>query len=512
MTAPPQPDYDAIVVGAGHNGLVTAAYLARAGMRTVLLEARDAVGGTAGSECFAGATVNVCNCDHLTFRTTPVTEELGLDRFGLRYLDVDPAMVAMAWSGGPAWAQWHDVEQTVAALADAYPDEIGGYRRYLHAARPAVDLILGAATEPPTAAGLTRLAVRRRLAGVPTIVRWSRRSAAAVLRSYFRSDAVLAAGLMSGPLVWGLSPEQPGTGLGALTYALRHAARLGRPAGGSGALPVSLLAAYKHFGGEVRTKAEVVAITCESGGVRAVTLADDTELVASTVVVACDPRRAFVEWLRHQPAAATRMIDRWRHRTHAEGYESKVDAVVREVPVVRGAGDRPATTLCLVPTVADMDRAARLLPAGEVLDRPAMFVNVPSVLDPSLAPAGRHVFSLEVLFTPYRRPGGWRDSPEPERWLDVLAERCEPGFRESIVEWRAMTPDVYEREFRLPSGHAASFSGGPLAAFRTRDPELTRYATAIPGLYVTGAATFPGAGIWGASGRNCATVVLADRG
>src|SRR6187431_2703295 len=92
-----QNDFDAIVVGAGHNGLVTAAYLARAGLRTLLLEARSDVGGTAASEQFAGATVNICNCDHLTFRTTPVIEELGLADHGLRYLDVEPAQHNLTW-------------------------------------------------------------------------------------------------------------------------------------------------------------------------------------------------------------------------------------------------------------------------------------------------------------------------------------------------------------------------------------------------------------------------------
>ena len=96
-------DHDAIVIGAGHNGLVTAAYLARAGLRTLLLEARPTVGGVAASEPFAGGTVNICNCDHLTFRTTPVIEELGLGEHGLRYIDMEPAATGIAWSGGSAW-------------------------------------------------------------------------------------------------------------------------------------------------------------------------------------------------------------------------------------------------------------------------------------------------------------------------------------------------------------------------------------------------------------------------
>ena len=135
-------------------------------------------------------------------------------------------------------------------------------------------------------------------------------------------------------------------------------------------------------------------------------------------------------------------------------------------------------------------------------------MNVPTLLDPSMAPDGFHVLSLEALFTPFGLRGGWPGSHEPRRWLESFADLCEPGLLDSVVDWRAMTPDRYETEFHLPAGHATSFAGGPLAALRNSNPELTKYETAIGGLYLTGAATFPGAGVWGASGRNCATVVL----
>ena len=125
-------DFDAIVIGAGHNGLVTAAYLARGGMSTLLVEARADVGGTAASEEFAGATVNICNCDHLTFRTTPVIEELGLRELGLEYIDVEPAQHNFSWASaaeGKGWSHHHDLEATLDDIGRHFPTQIDGYRR-----------------------------------------------------------------------------------------------------------------------------------------------------------------------------------------------------------------------------------------------------------------------------------------------------------------------------------------------------------------------------------------------
>ncbi len=241
-------------------------------------------------------------------------------------------------------------------------------------------------------------------------------------------------------------------------------------------------------------------------------LVDGTEITAPIVVSACNPHDTFLRWLRNPPASATDLVRRWRNIHHDEGYESKVDAVLSAAPVLRGFDGPLGPTTAIAPGLAEIHRGAGLISEGRVMDRPGMLVNVPTALDPSMAPAGRHVFSLEAIYTPFGLTGGWPDSNEPRRWLEAFAELCEPGFLDSIIEWRAMTPDVYERDFHLPAGHATSFAGGPLAAFRNANPELTKYETSVGGLYLTGAATFPGAGVWGASGRNCATVILEHRG
>jgi beta-carotene ketolase (CrtO type) len=521
----PTTDFDAIVIGAGHNGLVCAAYLARAGLSTLLVEARDSVGGTASSERFGGGTVNICNCDHITFRTTPVMDELRLADHGLTYLDVEPAQVNMAWDGSPAWPIFHDVERTLDALGQLHPREVDGYRRYLKAAIPAVHMVFAAANDAPSLNGITRKVIAKRGRGVSTLLRWSRRSAADIMRHYFTAEALQGPAMVTGPMVWGISPEHPGSGLGALTYALRHVGTVGRPLGGSGMVPTSLERAFSAAGGSLRLATRVAAITCEGERVRGVTFADGTEVTAPIVVSACNPHDTFLAWLRNPPASARPLIERWRAIPHDQGYESKIDAIVSATPRLRaleplealGLVDQPlnATTI-ISPSLAEIHRGFGLMGSGQVLPNPGMFLNMPSMVDPSMAPPDRYVFSLETLYTPYSLRGGWAGSLEPRRWLERFASLTDQGqmaagFLDTIDDWRAMTPDRYEREFHLPAGHATSFSGGPLAALRNANPELTRYQTPINGLYLTGAATFPGAGVWGASGRNAALTVLKRR-
>jgi len=503
-------DYDAMVIGAGHNGLVCAAYLARAGLRTLLVEARSSVGGTASSESFGGGSVNICNCDHLTFRTTPIIDELGLADHGLRYVDLDPAQRNMPWDG-PAWSSFYDIEQTLDSIARAYPDEVEGFRRYLTAAIPAAKIVIDNANDPPSLTTIGKKVFARRGKGVMTLLRWSRHSAADIMREYFTAEGLRGPAMVTGPMVWGVSPELKGTGLGALTYALRHVAHVGRPIGGSGMLPESLRGAFEAAGGTLNLNTKVAHLVCEGESIRGMVCTDGTEVTADIVVSACNPHDTFVAWLKDPPPQARALVERWRATPHDDGYESKIDAIVDRQPELADGAPLGATVV-VSPSLAEIHHGHDLMRRGEILDRPGMLVNSPSVVDPTVAPPGRHVFSLEVLYTPYGFKGGWIDDREPRRWLDRVATQLQPGFVDSLVQWRAMTPDRYEREFNLPHGHATSFAGGPLAALHNKNPELTGYETAVKGLYITGAATFPGAGIWGASGRNAALRILERAG
>jgi phytoene dehydrogenase-like protein len=516
-------DHDAIVVGGGHNGLVCAAYLARAGLDVLVLEARDSVGGCASTvDALDGARVNICNCDHTMVLGTPIVEELDLAGQGLRYLPLDPIQLATGWDGWPPWFLFHDPARTLDGLAASHPDEVDRYRHYLRVATPVVQLIRELALAPPTRPTALRRILDRRGRGLRTMLAWSRRSVGDVVRSLFGSDALRAPVVSTGPAVWGLSPETPRTGLGALGYAFRHLTGAGRPEGGSGAFPLALAASIQHAGGTVRTGARVAEILVEGDPVRGVRLDTNEIIEAPTVVAAADPCSALVTWLARPPARALPLVERWRRRPTKEGYESKIDAVVSMRPRLRVVDqqllDRVGVTEPLVPTVLiipgldGIARAHRAMGRGEIVERPMSWINMPSVLDPTMRVGDHDVFSLEVLFTPYGLRGGWDGSGEPARWLGNLDAVVEPGFAEGIRRWRAMTPADYEREFGLDRGYAPGFSGTPLSVFRGRDRELTRYATPVRGLYLTGAGTFPGAGVWGASGRNAATVILDERG
>ena len=504
---------DVVVVGAGHNGLIAAAYLARAGLRTLILEARPTVGGCASTVEAVGARVNICNCDHVLVRAMPIADELELASFGLRYLEVDPVGSHRFWDGHTSWTAWHDLEATLDGLRRTYPAEVDGYRRYFQAARPVAELLISLAQQTPGPGAVARV-LSRHAAAAGRLWAWSRRSAQSLLADFFGHEALMLPALATGPVVWGLDGSTPGTGLGILGPAVRHLVAMGRPVGGSGALTDAVSRCFEAAGGQIRCGSPVQSLVVTSGAggrarVAAVRLVGGELIESPAVVVACDPAAVALEG-----GGLPERFGRIWGPAGKDGYESKVDAVLASAPVYRQAADGLDATEALNPTTFILPGLAGLRAAlassagGQVATDPVFFANVPSVLDQTMRPAaGGEVFSLEVLYTPYNLDGGWSDAVEPERWLARYGEWVQPGFSDTVVDWRVMTPLSYEQQFGMPRGHAASFAGSPLSALLGRPRHLTRYTTPVRGLFCAGAATFPGAGVWGASGRNVASVV-----
>ena len=293
--------------------------------------------------------------------------------------------------------------------------------------------------------------------------------------------------MVVGPMVWGISPESAGTGLGALTYAMRHVGTVGRPVGGSGHGAGDAAPRVRGLGGDgAHVDTGWPRSTCEGDAVRGVVLDDGTEITAPVVVSACNPHDTFVEWLRNPPPQA----DGARRPVAGEpaGRRLRVEDRRDARPSRRSCaalGDTPlaiGATLVVAPSLADIDRGYAMMaprrgapPARDVRQR-AVAASTRRWRRPAGTCSASRCCTRRTAIR-----GGWASSAEPHRWLEQFAALAEPGFLESIGEWRAMTPEAYEREFHLPAGHATSFAGGPLAALRNKDPELTRYETAVRG-------------------------------
>ena len=519
--AAPSGDVDVVVVGGGHNGLICAAYLARAGVATMLVEARDTVGGCASTVSDLDARFNICSCDHTLVRAMPFMDDLDLAGHGLRYLEADPATVYMSYDGSPPWMFFNDSEPTIESIARHRPEQAQAYRRYLADARPVAELTLEMGTGPATTPRMLARLLARRGKGAARLLQWSRATALDVLRTYFDDEALIMPGISNGPTVWGAPPDAPGTGLAGALYAMRHLVKTGRPVGGSGALTDALAASFTAAGGRLSCGTPVAGLLGDGRRVHGVRLGDGTEVNAAAVVATCDPAPVATHWLSEpQSARARRFVARARSQQPGDGYQSKIDAVITDVPrypVLEESGlldlfegrDPAQSNYVMSPSIEELAEAHRLRPLGRVAPRPTMMANVPSVLDPSMRSRdGHHVLSLEALFTPYNLEGGWEGSPEPARWLEVWSALLQPGFLDSIDRYRTMTPDRYERELFLPRGYTPSYAASPMASLFGRRRELSRYRAPVPGLFLSGAGTYPGAGIWGASGRNAAQVVL----
>lgn len=511
---------DVLVVGGGHNGLIAAAYLARAGIDTLLLEARDDTGGCASTVEALGAKVNICSCDHIMVRSLPLHDELDLASHGLRYLDLEPAVLGTRWNSESAWLLFHDEERTLDGLNSTHPAQVAGYRRYLEEVRPVAELVVDMASRPPSMGSALSVVAARRTRGVSRLLRWCRQSAQAVMSRYFDDDDLMMPCYGMGPVVWGVDPHLPGTGLGALGYATKHLVQPGRPVGGSGALTDAIRASFLKAGGEVRCGTKVASLLISGDRAVGVRTTDGDEIAASAVLTACDPSMVLAEWVTGEmPSGVRRQRDRWAAQPVREGYESKIDALMESAPVPRNAEGLPdgvdstRATMVLGPDVAALSTMAADAASGRIATDPVMIVNSPSRLDESMvAGDGSELLSLEVLWTPYALASGWEDSAEPERWLSRFAEHVQPGWLDGVRQWRVMRPVDYENQFNMRRGYTPSWSGTPLSVALGRPRELTRYRAELDGLYLCGAGTFPGAGIWGSSGRNAAAVVIGDMG
>ena len=505
----------ALVVGGGHNGLVCAAYLARAGLAVTLLERRDRLGGACVTEpLWPGYRVSRAAYVLSLFRPE-IARELELERHGLALLPRVPSSLTPLADGRALVLGLGAAEDAASIAQFSHRDaaRFAEYERWLETIAAALEPLLD---DAPRWRGLARagLALGRRSADALRLLAGPARP---ILEEWFESEP-LRATLATDAIIGAFAPPSArGTG-----YVLFHhvmGALGGRRGvwayvrGGMGALSDALAAAARAAGAELRTNAEVVALRCADGRARGVALASGEELDADLVVSGADLARTAA-WVEDASARAA------FPRLDLESPVVKINAALRELPRFRAferAPFPPCGTIHLGPTDLDgIERAYADAAAGRVSSLPVVELTLPSTLDDSLAPPGRHVASLFVQYAPVlpADDAAWPHVRDLVRDRALAAvEALAPGFTASIEHLEVLAAPDLEQIFGLSGGNIFHGAMTPQRMFRLRpSARLAPYRSPVPGLWLCGSATHPGGGVLGAPGRNAAREIVRALG
>jgi phytoene dehydrogenase-like protein len=530
----PAGRWDAIVIGAGHNSLVAAAYLARAGQRTLVLERRERLGGAADT-AELGPGIRVPALAHTVGRLRPsVQRDLGLGRHGLSLIAPEVRVFAPR-ADGAAVTLWADVAATAAALRAASSADAEAYPVFDRRVRLLGRFLdeLGRSTPPDVASpglgdALAGLRLGRSFRGLGrngsrALLRILPMAVADLVAESFESDALRAAIAWRGVRYGATGPWSAGT---ASVLLMDGAGNDGGAAGetvfargGPGALTDALAAAARAAGAEIQTGAEVSSIVTRDGRARGVVLVGGNELMARAIVSGADPKRTLLDLL--DPVVLGPSLG-WRAgNIRTPGVVAKVNLALRGVPSFPAAdGDerRLRGRILVAPRIDAMERAFDATKYGRWSDPPILEATIPSLSDPSLvegAPSGTQVMSVIAQFAPYSlRDGDWETSRElfGDAVVAVL-ETVAPGIGSLVSHRQVLTPVDLESRYGLTGGHPMHAEAG-LDAFYLWRPLLGhgRYRLAVPGLYLCASGAHPGGGITGGPGQNAAREILRDLG
>ena len=508
----PMSNHDVIIIGGGHNALVCAGYLTRAGLDVLVLERRSFVGGaTATEELFPGYRVSSCSyiCHLLQSK---VIDDLEMRRYGFEVLNLDPSPF-QPYPDGRRLCRWHSLERSQAEIArfsrrdaDALPAWQTFWRRAAEIIYPwFLRLPPSIAELRASVTGTENAAFLDRLLNV---------SMGDVVREFFSDEAVRGSFLQVQDVG---DPEAPG---GAFCYSHIRCDTFSRPEdvgivrGGMGMIASALADSARAQGATIRTNTVVTKILIQNGSAVGVVLEDGTEITASQIVSGADPKRTLLGLVGPEQLPSGTIKPAQAMKTRA-GY-LKFHAALSRLPdfshyFPTDYDPRYIASMKICPSIQYYQAAWNDAAAGRPAARPVMEVQIPSVLDDTLTEPGRHVMSVWGLYAPVHPcDGDWDALREPvgERLIDVLCEYA-PDLRECLVDWSLFTPADLERRVGLTDGNIRHLDIVP-DQFLDQRPMAgwSGYATPIDGLFLCGAGTHPGGEVTGACGHNAAHVIL----
>jgi phytoene dehydrogenase-like protein len=536
--------YDAVIIGGGHNGLVSAAYLARAGMKTLVLEQRHVLGGAAVTEeLFPGFRFSVFSYVVSLLRPE-IIRDLQLPRHGLDILPLDGTFTPLRQGDGPQspagerggdylW-RVNDHGRTIRELrrwsksdAEAYEEygqlmvEMARFIKPILAITPPDLTSLDPRPLMPLA-GLARTFQKLPERQQSVFVQLMTMSAADFLDQWFETDPLKATMAASGIIGTYQGVRSPGTAyvllhhyMGEIDGAFRA---WGIPKGGTGGVSNAIASAARSLGAEIRTEAPVARIIVKNGRATGVALESGEEFEAGDVLSSVDSRRTFLGLV--EPGTLDRGFEEDVRRFKFRGSSGKVNLAVDRLPdfsCLPGEGEHLRGAISFSPSLDDMERAYDDAKYGQFSNKPYIDMIIPTLVDPSMAPPGTHVLSCFVQYAPYKLApelGTWDDQREAfgDAVIDRIAEFA-PNIRDVILHRNVQTPLDIERTTGLSEGNIFQGELSLEQLFFNRPvPGYARFRTPIRDLWLCGSATHPGGGIMGANGRIAAMEVLRARG
>lgn len=521
----PTNQTDALIIGAGHNGLVTAAYLAKAGLKVTVLEAAPQVGGAAVTREFAPG-YRVSGVAHLLHGLSPkVARDLDLARHGLD-LNAKRVNTRLMLPGGGGFEVGPDAAASAASIAAISKADAAAYGPVMARLVKLADALAGYALQTPPRPDLAQMDWREKLnlglfalslrrLGKKDMLELTRIltiNVADLANDHFESDPVKALLCFEGSLGVFLGPRSPSTVFNLL-YRLSNLGANGQggfllPKGGMGSVTRALATAAKAAGVTIRTGAAVDHILIENDIAAGVVLSTGEELRAPRVVSAVDPQRTALQLIGARNLD-TQFVTRIRH-LRMNGCAAKIHLALDGLPpALANAGGR----VVVAAKPDDIERAYDCAKYGRVSDKPALELVIPSLGDPSLAQAGKHVASIVAQYAPYNLKGVTQHEARQQIYARSLAvlEEVAPGLSQRVVASETLTPHDLESQFGLTGGqwHHGEITLDQVLLQRPA-AQWQQYRMPVPGVYLCGAGAHPGGNISGAPGYNAAREILKD--